>query len=369
MDNNTIFDPIAWAAVTDNNSKPASNANDQIKGQVQNPQPAVPDVGNELEKAKAAVEELLRLGGNIAESYNDWWECGCALAELGPDARDLFHQVSSQSAKYREADCEKKWQECLSKRDGRITIATFYKMVQNAGVDLSAIGRRFPSTPPLRHGSTYESAMNTGNIQMNDNNNKSSAITPDNLPSYAVEQSGGGVAEMADISSLNVEQMLDASALASPTFSDKLETNDLPPIIRDAAQKQTTSEGCDKVILSMLNLASGFSPNVCGIYDRRLVFPPFYNFIVAPSGADKGIIPACLALVKPIKLEIQSRYEAEHREYLKKKAAYDALSKKEKANATEPEEPPYRSPPYLSQRLGNGLLSGSGCQRRLGSHL
>jgi hypothetical protein len=200
MDNNIIFDPMAWAAATDNNSKPASDDNDQIKGQVQNPNPAVPDVGNELEKAKAAVEELLRLGGNIAESYNDWWECGCALAELGPEARDLFHQVSNQSTKYRESDCEKKWQECLSKRDGRITIATFYKMAQAAGVDLSAIGRRFTSNPPLRHGSTYENVMNTGNIQMNDDNNKSRVITPDNQPSYAVEQSVGGMAEMAETS-------------------------------------------------------------------------------------------------------------------------------------------------------------------------
>ena len=44
MDNNIIFDPMAWAAATDNNSKPASDDNDQIKGQVQNPNPAVPDV-------------------------------------------------------------------------------------------------------------------------------------------------------------------------------------------------------------------------------------------------------------------------------------------------------------------------------------
>jgi hypothetical protein len=349
MNNNTIFDPMAWAAATDNNSKSANNINDQMTtGQVQNPQPAVPYTGNELEKAKATVEELLRLGANIAESYDDWWECGCALAELGPEARDLFHQVSSQSTKYREADCEKKWQECLSKRDGRITIATFYKMAQQAGVDLSAIGRRFPSTPPLRHDSADNSAVGkeggSENIKMTGNNNYSSAEGPGIHPSCTVVQGGGGVAEMAEISSLDVEQALDASALADPTFSDKLDINDLPPILRDAAKKQTTSEGRDKVILSMLNLASGFSPNVCGIYDRRLVFPPFYNFIVAPSSADKGIIPACLALVRPIKLDIQSCYETEHREYLKKKAAYDALSKKEKVNATEPEEPAYRSP-------------------------
>lgn len=349
MDNNMIFDPMAWAAATDNNNKSANNVNDQmITGQVQNPQPAVPPIGNELEKAKATVKELIRLGANIAESYDDWWECGCALAELGPEARDLFHQVSSQSTKYREADCEKKWQECLSKRDGRITIATFYKMAQTAGVDLSAIGRQFPSTPPLRHGSADNSDVGKEgrpeNSKMTDNNIFSNTEVPGIHPSCNVVQGGGGVAEMAEIPSQDIEQVLDASALANPTFSDKLDINDLPPILHDAAQKQTTFEGRDKVILSMLNLASGFSPNVCGIYDRRLVFPPFYNFIVAPSGADKGIIPACLALVKPIKLEIQSRYETAHREYLKNKAAYDALSKKDKANATEPEEPAYRSP-------------------------
>lgn len=349
MDNNMIFDPMAWAAASGDNNKPANNVNDQLQtGHVQNPQPAVPPVGNELEKAKATVEEIIRLGANIAESYDDWWECGCSLAELGPEARDLFHQVSSQSTKYREADCEKKWQECLSKRDGRITIATFYKMAQQAGVDLSAIGRRFPSTPPLRHDSAGESDVwkkdGTENTQVTDNIYSCLSKAPETHPSCTVVKSGGRVAEMAEIASREVEQVLDGSVLINPTFSDKLDINNLPPILRDAAQKQTTFEGQDKVILSLLNLASGFSPNVCGIYDRRLVFPPFYNFIVAPSGADKGVIPACLALVKPIKLEIQSRYEAEHREYLKKKAAFEALSKKEKVNATEPEEPPYRSP-------------------------
>ena len=349
MDNNTIFDPMAWAAASDNNTKSANSVNDQATpGQVQNPQPAVPLVGNELEKAKATVEELCRIGANIAESYDDWWVCGCALAELGPEARDLYHQVSSQSSKYHEADCERKWQECLSKRDGRITIATFYKMAHDAGVDISAIGRRFPSTPPLRHTSANESVAGknggSDNVKMNDSNSIQGAKASGIQPFCTVGQDGGGMAEMAENPTLDVEHVLDASALSNPTFSDKLDINELPPIIRDAAQKQTTSEGRDKVILSMLNLASGFSPNVCGIYDRRLVFPPFYNFIVAPSGADKGIIPACLALVDPIKLEIRSRYETEHREYLKKKAAYDALSKKEKANATEPEEPPYRSP-------------------------
>ena len=83
MDNNIIFDPMAWAAATDNNSKPASDDNDQIKGKAQHPNPAVPDVGNELEKAKAAVEELrfglvatslkaTTTGGSVAVRLQNW---------------------------------------------------------------------------------------------------------------------------------------------------------------------------------------------------------------------------------------------------------------------------------------------------------
>ena len=341
------FDPLAWAAVGNMNLGHAVKKEDapSTTGELV----ANPIADDELAKARAVTDELLQMGANIAESYEDFLHLGFALADgLGPDGCDLYHRLCSQSAKYREADCEKKWQECLSKQDGRVTIKTFYKMAQDAGVDLSAIGRRFPSTPPLRHGSVKDCAVNPesacSNTQMVENNHIGVNGMSVCQPFATAMQSGGGVAEMAEFPSLEDEQTLDASAIVNPTFSDKLDINDLPPIIRDAAQKQETPEGKDKVILGMINLASGFTKNVCGIYDRRQVFSPIYTFIVASSAADKGIIPACLALTDPIVREIRSTYEHAHREYLKQKAAYDALNKKEKVNATEPEEPPYRSP-------------------------
>ena len=167
------FDPLAWAAVGNMNLGHAVKKEDApltTRELVANP---IAD--DELAKARAVTDELLRMGANIAESYEDFLHLGFALADgLGPDGRDLYHRLCSQSAKYREADCEKKWQECLSKRDGRVTIKTFYKMAQDAGVDLSAIGRRFPSTPPLRHGSVKDSAVNSesvcSNTQMVENN-------------------------------------------------------------------------------------------------------------------------------------------------------------------------------------------------------
>lgn len=69
---------------------------------------------------------------------------GFSLASgLGSEGHDLYHQLCSQSPKYNEADCERKWQECISKSDGRTTLATFYSMAKQAGIDLSRISREF----------------------------------------------------------------------------------------------------------------------------------------------------------------------------------------------------------------------------------
>ena len=145
---NKIFDPMAWAS--QNNANTVVNEQNAKAAQVSNPTTA--DCGDELAKAQTTADELLRMGANIAESYDDYLHLGMALANgLGAQGHDIFHQLCAQSSKYREADCEKKWQECLSKNDGRITIATFYKKAQEAGVDLTALVRQFTSKPQLPH--------------------------------------------------------------------------------------------------------------------------------------------------------------------------------------------------------------------------
>lgn len=130
------FDPIAWAGKSDgvkqSKPKPVSASS----------QPLHPL--EELAKARAVARELVRRGANIADSYGDYLKLGFALANgLGNQGRDLYHQLSSMSPKYREGDCERKWQQCLRQNDGRTTIATFYQMAKLAGVDLSSIAREF----------------------------------------------------------------------------------------------------------------------------------------------------------------------------------------------------------------------------------
>ena len=98
----------------------------------------------ELVKAKAPVRELIRIGANIADDYSDYVRLGFALANgLGSDGRELYHMLCAHSTKYRTADCERKWQECLSKANGRTSIATFYHMARQAGVDISALAKNY----------------------------------------------------------------------------------------------------------------------------------------------------------------------------------------------------------------------------------
>ena len=134
------FDPIAWAGKSDgfkqSKPKPVSASS----------QPLHPM--EELAKARAVARELVRRGANIADSYGDYLKLGFALANgLGSDGRELYHQLCRQSQKYRESDCERKWQQCLRQNDGRTTLATFYNMAKQAGVDLSSIAREYkPNT-------------------------------------------------------------------------------------------------------------------------------------------------------------------------------------------------------------------------------
>ena len=129
------FDPVTWAGHSADVKQPKRQP-------VSTCQPLLPM--EELAKARAVARELVRRGANIADSYGDYLKLGFALANgLGCQGRDLYHQLCSMSPKYREGDCERKWQQCMRQNDGRTTIATFYQMAKQAGVDLSCIAREF----------------------------------------------------------------------------------------------------------------------------------------------------------------------------------------------------------------------------------
>ena len=133
---NPTFNPMAWLSQSSEKAKSLA-----IKPPSSAPSACQPlSSAEELAKATAVARELIAIGANIAEDYNDYVRLGFALADgLGSSGRDIYHMLCAHSTKYRMRECEQKWQECLRKSDGRTSIATFYHMARQAGVDLSTL--------------------------------------------------------------------------------------------------------------------------------------------------------------------------------------------------------------------------------------
>ena len=123
------------------------------------------------------------------------------------------------------------------------------------------------------------------------------------------------------------------------TFSDRLDLQDVPLLLREVAETQAEPEDRDKMMLAALDLWSGNMPGVRGIYGDNYVYPPIYAIINAPSGAKKGVIPQCLRLIDPIRWEVHRQAEALQQEYEEQLSAYEALTPKERKGKPKPKEP------------------------------
>ena len=341
MEQLTTFDPMAWANNSANNesiNEPARETTAQVDN-------TVADADQELQKVRAVADELIRRGANIAESYDDYLQLGFALAEgLGHDGRDIYHELCAQSTKYRQADCERKWQECMTKHDGRTTIASFYKMAQQAGIDLSAISRQFPAKPanPQRCDNSGENLATSNDKNAYSSNNKtfSKNNTAINTTNNTSTRSAAGLRVLRETQDKTGQDTTttDGSLVTySETFSDKLEASALPLLLRQPLLTQEEAEDRDKVLLAALVAYSGNLPNVYGIYGNRRVGTALYMIINAPSGARKGIIDDCRQLLMAIEYDLKRQNELAQDDYQRQLAQYNARGK---AAMMKPEEPP-----------------------------
>ena len=88
-------------------------------------------------KIDAYIHYLCTHGIDITDNYNDWFRVGCALAnELREGGRERFHMVSSINSKYRQRECDRKFNDCL--KCNYITIGTFFHLCHQAGVNLES---------------------------------------------------------------------------------------------------------------------------------------------------------------------------------------------------------------------------------------
>ena len=343
MEQNMIFDPLAWASQDNNANRETKNEAPSESAPVVNPIACVPPDG-ELAKAQAVCDELIQRGANIAESYEDYLKLGFALADgLGADGHDIYDTLCAQSKKYRKADCEKKWQECLSKRDGRTTIATFYDMAKQAGIDLSEVSRRYPSAeftskphnPQGCEANGIHQQKGTGSSSQKVNNQN---INQKNIPATDTLATTPQSGEETEVLGLSFDL----------TFSQLLDKSKLPVTIQRTLEGKNTPVEQDKTILTSLDLLAMAEPNVYGIYGGKRVYTPFYLFILGLAGiSHKGAVDDVKELLMPIEKHIQAQYYAQLADYKEQHAEWETRKSQRGKGAEsagpEPEEPVYRS--------------------------
>ena len=343
MEQNMIFDPLAWASQDNNANRETKNEAPSESAPVVNPIACVPPNG-ELAKAQAVCDELIQRGANIAESYEDYLKLGFALADgLGADGHDIYDTLCAQSKKYRKADCEKKWQECLSKRDGRTTIATFYDMAKQAGIDLSEVSRRYPSAeftskphnPQGCEANGIHQQKGTGSSSQKVNNQN---INQKNIPATDTLATTPQSGEETEVLGFSFDL----------TFSQLLDKSKLPVTIQRTLEGKNTPVEQDKTILTSLDLLAMAEPNIYGIYGGKRVYTPFYLFILGLAGiSHKGAVDDVKELLMPIEKHIQAQYYAQLADYKEQHAEWETRKSQRGKGAEsagpEPEEPVYRS--------------------------
>jgi len=83
---------------------------------------------------QALVNEVVTRGINMFESFDEWTKGAFALSNLGEDGRTMFNNIAKLSAKYNEAECNRKFTNALHTAS-KVGIASFIYMCRQYGID------------------------------------------------------------------------------------------------------------------------------------------------------------------------------------------------------------------------------------------
>lgn len=93
---------------------------------------------NNIHYASKFEKIIQRIDRDITDDYNDWIRLGFAIAsEYGEQGFDYFRHISQFSPKFDEIKCEKKYRTLLGDKAGGVTIASFYEICKNHGIDIT----------------------------------------------------------------------------------------------------------------------------------------------------------------------------------------------------------------------------------------
>ena len=313
---------------------------------------ATPD--DTLARVAEVADRVAASGRDITQGYDNWLRLAFALSDgLGEAGRQIFDRLSQMNADYDTRECNRLYDNCMKGNKGGITIATFFQMARDlANIDLKEMARE--------RGKKEERSLQKSlkclkcltvspSHKMNNNcNKKDNILIYNNLEKTAYTT--------GDSETVRHLRHFCKDFSNGYTFSDKLDTEDLPPILKRIMQLHDDVVSRDKMIIGTLNIVSGLigaasgTPDmpsgVYGLYDGRKVYAPLYNILFANAGSSKGDLNFCRQLAKPLKDEMRREYEGKKMEYERLMAAYEAKRKqKDKGDRGEPPvEPVFRTP-------------------------
>ena len=277
------FSPEEWENVPSKNNTENSNTS---RG------PSA--FSNTSEDTRAKVECVVSLieqnGIDITSGYDNWLKVGFAFtSEFQEAGRGFYHRVSRQNAEYNTSDTDKQYNKCLSAHGDGISIATFFQMAKDAGIDIS----------------------NPKEIQV------SNAGTLDIWAS----SSGNQISKKPNIQSAIVESkwILDEESLPHfPAFIYDM----LPPFLKEVLGNCISEDDRDMMLMGTLTCISATLHNVVGEYNHDDWHPMLYFFVMADAGMGKGSLKYCREIVAPIHNELREVSEQQMKEYKESKGDY-----------------------------------------------
>ena len=289
------FSPEEWENVpSKNNTKDCNTSNVPFAD------------SNTIEDTRAKVERVLSLieqkGIDITNGYANWLKVGFALtSEFQEAGRGFFHRVSRQNTEYKASDTDKQYNKCLSAHGDGISIATFFQMAKDAGIDIS----------------------NPKEIQ------KSSVGTLDIWTSGSDNQ----ISKKPNIQPIEVDSkwILDEESLPHfPAFIYDM----LPPFLKEVLGNCISEDDRDMMLMGTLTCISATLHNVVGEYNHDDWHPMLYFFVMADAGMGKGSLKYCREIVAPIHNELREASERLMREYKESKSESKS-SEKDTSNVNE----------------------------------
>lgn len=112
----------------------------------------------------------------------------------------------------------------------------------------------------------------------------------------------------------------------------------LPSVLSRACELFDDPKEKDIILLGSLAVISGCLPNICGIYDRRTVFPHLFVFIEAPAGSGKGVLQWTRKLAEEIHRELRDISKQARKDYEADLREWNASQKKK--GQSRDDEPP-----------------------------